>query len=82
MIGLRNNMSKVTPTVLAVGEVKNLDEAQAQANIIHTGFIAQEFGKLTGNPNATEIDYNQVLAVLWLKVQELESRIKVLEAKK
>ena len=82
LAGMRNNM-KVAPTVLAVGDVKNLEQAQSQAAVLHTGFLAQEFNsQLLGDNNSTEVDYNKVIAIMWLKIQELEKRVAVLEAKK
>jgi len=54
---------------------------QAMSELEHTGFSAQEFnGKIVGT-NEKQVDLMQVTVALWLKVQELETRIKALENK-
>jgi hypothetical protein len=45
------------------------------------GFIAEDVGLLLGKPNKKEINQMELIAILWLKVQELEKRIEVLEGR-
>jgi len=59
----------------------NLQFAKREAAIVHTGFIAQEFNSALLGKEAKEINYQDVIAALWAKVQELEARIERLEAK-
>jgi len=55
--------------------------ATALSELEHTGFSAQEFnGKIAGT-DSKQIDLMQINVALWLKVQELEERIKQLEQK-
>lgn len=44
------------------------------------GFSAQEFSKVTGKEK-NSIDGNELMIAMWLKIQELETRIKALENK-
>jgi len=60
---------------------KNLADAEAMSRIPHTGFLAQEFNKVLGK-DSKEINYSEVIAVMWMKIQELEARIAKLEGKK
>lgn len=46
------------------------------------GFIAEEFGKLFGRTNDKEIYGGDMVIAMWLKIQELEKRIKELEARR
>ena len=55
--------------------------ATVMSDITHYGFSAQEFNSLIADNNEKQVDLMQVTVALWLKVQELETRIKALEAK-
>jgi hypothetical protein len=59
----------------------NLADASEKSKIVHTGFIAQQFNSNMFGSNSTEIDYNKIIVVMWMKIQELENRVKVLESK-
>ena len=57
---------------------KNLTDAKKKSTVNYTGFIAQEFNKELLGSESKEIDYNKVMVAMWLKIQELEKRIKKL----
>ena len=58
----------------------NLKEAEEKSKREMVGFLAEEFNSILGK-DSKEINQQDVINVLWLKIQELEQRIKKLEAK-
>ena len=61
---------------------RNNQWAKRMSQASHSGFLAQEFNQqLFGKPGS-DIRQEDINVALWLKVQELEARIKALEAKK
>lgn len=74
---------------------ENLTEAKEKSQLAYTGFLANEFNPMMLNKQSKELNTNEVIAVMWLKIQELEevnvkqnttianleARIKVLESK-
>jgi hypothetical protein len=61
---------------------RNNVDAERRSKIEYRGFLAEEFnGQLFGK-ESKEINNADVINTLWLKVQELEKRIELLEAKK
>ena len=56
----------------------NLKEADEKSKREITGFLAEEFNAILGK-DSKEINTMELMAVMWLKIQELEARIKKLE---
>ena len=59
--------------------VNNLAYAESKSKVAYRGFLANEFNPLLLGKESKEINQQDVINVLWLKVQELEKRIAVLE---
>lgn len=56
----------------------NLKEATEKSKREMVGFLAEEFNSILGK-DSKEINQQDVINVMWLKIQELEARIKRLE---
>jgi len=73
-----------TLTVNEKGELRkkfreeNLREAEAKSKREMIGFLAEEFNAIIGK-DSKEVNQQDVINVLWLKVQELEARVAKLE---
>lgn len=55
---------------------ENRANAKKLSSIDHVGFLAQEYNQKLFGRQSKEIDYGELLSVAWLKIQELEARIK------
>ncbi len=59
----------------------NLADSKRRNKIEYSGFLANEFNQQILGKQSKEINSADVTAVMWLKIQELEARIAVLEKK-
>jgi len=62
-------------------DTKENIKAERLASVNHAGFLAQEFNQKMFGKNSNEIRQEDIINILWAKVQELEKRIEKLEKK-
>jgi len=60
--------------------VRNLADAERKSQIAYRGFLANEFNPLILGKQSKEINQQDVINTMWLKIQQLEARIEKLEA--
>ena len=57
------------------------ESAEARSKMLYRGFLANEFNPNMLGKQSKEINSADIINVMWLKIQELEKRIEVLEKK-